>query len=636
VAYTVVVETTDKPQITVAVTGASPDSTTFFFGTVGSVLGPVENLQDVFTISGVTAGGSELRYRWQNRNEIVVENGSQSEFSLTYTMDATSLRRGPPGGEWQFSLFRDRALFFMAHDVLLLPAFQPEGGLTVTLVLPEGMEVFTPLESMGNTTFRARRDLWDDLVLDFQKANFIGGRPEFTAEHETAWGDEYVYIWFDWGFDDGQPWLSPQAYMELTEKLAAYFRDQAFGPLPPHTVLFTHGRWGVPGLPEVKPNGWFSYMQIWPVAPAPEIAHHLAHQYAFWPNQSKLPVGFGSRLEFLREGLHMYFQQTVPDIVLGQEHNTGKLFEFFALDRRGQRFNIRSSDMHVTYNMGAMKVYLLDRFIREVTGGQQDVTSFTRALWDSVKDNTKLCQIGDDEVIAAFARVVGEGNRGRLVEIAALEQFDRADFEPLLPEFERYTGWMADTFFGGSVPWFLAYIDVAAARGDHWPHYATGYHNVGLFRSDLLSGVREYLRGKSQALTPAHVEAALSAATGQDHTGFFAFWADFGFEMDPQAFAETFNAPLALGGAEQAESAADSSTESTPAASGSEPTSSSEGEEAESTADSSIESTPAASGSESASSPILVLAASAVIAAAVGLMVVSRRKARKQTKEFGS
>jgi len=37
--------------------------------------------------------------------------------------------------------------------------------------------------------------------------------------------------------------------------------------------------------------------------------------------------------------------------------------------------------MHVTYNVPAIKMYLLDLFIRDASGGQRDVTAFVRALW---------------------------------------------------------------------------------------------------------------------------------------------------------------------------------------------------------------------------------------------------------------
>jgi predicted metalloprotease with PDZ domain len=51
--------------------------------------------------------------------------------------------------------------------------------------------------------------------------------------------------------------------------------------------------------------------------------------------------------------------------------------------------------------------YLLDQFIRNSSGGQRDLNAFTRALWQSVAQNSGPRQMSDDEITVVFANVVG-------------------------------------------------------------------------------------------------------------------------------------------------------------------------------------------------------------------------------------
>ena len=60
--------------------------------------------------------------------------------------------------------------------------------------------------------------------------------------------------------------------------------------------------------------------------------------------------------------------------------------------------------MHVTYNVPAIKMYLLDLFIRDASGGQKDVTAFVRALWDTAKEFTEPQQVSEKQVVAALGQ----------------------------------------------------------------------------------------------------------------------------------------------------------------------------------------------------------------------------------------
>ncbi|HEY3314713.1 MAG TPA: stalk domain-containing protein [Bacillota bacterium] len=531
VVYTLALSEPDRPRITVDVFGATEPVTRLTYKGSWQV-------REALSISSATdSDGRPLPWRWDG-DSLVTENGQAARFSVSYVIDG--LRAGSPAGQFDV-VFRPLALFFTAANVFLIPAQRPE-RITVKLDLPPGTTAFSSLPEEGGS-FTAVPDLWGDLRYDFAKAYFTGGRPLLSVTRTTAWGDTYQYVWFDrdpasqmWAPSYGNaPWEEAEAYLAMTERLAAYIRDHIMGPLPAHKVLFTNVKQPGAGVASVLTNvDWFHYMQIWPRHSEPEVAHHLIHQYSFWKDQTKLPLDYSGQGRFLREGLATYLEQTVPAAVLDDQTFPGKLFEFYALEQRGQAFGIGANEMHVKYNRSAMQVYLLDRYIKEASAGQRDIAAFAGALWGKVKDRTAPQDLDDGLVTSAFEQVAGPGSEPYFRQVATQNQFSGEDFIPLLPSFKTYVEEMADRYFWGNRLLFLAFLDIAAAKGGEWPHYATYPHNVSRYRQDALPPFLRYLQETGHSgLSREDVERALGAATGRDHAGFFAFWSSLGIDLDP-------------------------------------------------------------------------------------------------------
>ena len=382
IAYHLTLENEDYPKLEVSIKNAMSSPTGFAFWTYGSALGAIEDLQDVFTDIRIEASdGKSLDWSWQEGNQIVINNGEYSNFEIKYTIDALNIGRHPglPGigsSQEKFVLFRVKRIFFIAGDVFLLPQIEPH-SITVKFSLPEGTKMFSSLPEQGGK-FVATTDLWGNILYDFQKAYFTGGEPIFHISHITEWGDEYIYIYFERDpadqaqelSSDKTAWEYAEKYMKTTEMFARYLRETVMGSLPQHTVLFTNVISSLPFI-EVKANtDFFHYMQIWPEYSEPEVAHHLFHQYSFFISQSKLPFNeFSAIGGLLTEGLPTYFEQVIPSELLNDNKYKGKFFEFYVLDSRGDRFNIRENIYHNRYNISALKVYLLDQYISEKTGG---------------------------------------------------------------------------------------------------------------------------------------------------------------------------------------------------------------------------------------------------------------------------
>ncbi len=541
IIYHLTLEKDDYPGVKVKVINALSSTTRFFFWTEGTALDRIGDLRTVFKSMSIrTFKGKTLPWTWKN-NEIIVENGHYRNFTIEYFIDALNLGSSSE----KYVLFRAKRIFFIAGYVFLLPKSEPS-KIAVEFSLPKGTKIFSSLPE-ENDRFIAKPDLWGNIVYDFQKAYFTGGIPIFNLTHYTQWGDEYIYIWF---VDDATeqawlpsygntPWEQADKYMNSIEMFAKYYREK-LGPLPQHTVLFTNAivcDVGEKVFPVIAHIDWFHYMQIWPRYSEGERAHHIFHQYSFWPPQAKLSFNFGSPIGgILNEGLPTYFEQTLPTLLLNESWYKGKLFEFFVLNERGKNSGIEKNYYHRKYNIAALKVYLIDKFIREKTNGKKNITDFARELWNKVKDNKKPRVLSDEEIIEVFAKVVGEFNKKYIVKLANEKEFRRKDFIDLLPYFKEYLNWMSDKYFWGNKLLFLCFLDIVSAKGGNWPHFATYPHNIIRYRRDALIPFKKYLESLKKAhLTQEDVVKALEYVTGKDHSGFFEFWESFGIKLDPNS-----------------------------------------------------------------------------------------------------
>lgn len=549
IEYLLALEKEDFPVITMGVKNAAQSPARFAFWTYGSSLGAIEDLQSVFTDFRIEASdGKSLDWNWEAGNQIVIDNGEFSSFEIKYTVNGLGIGRRPGlsgigSSQEKWVLFRSKRIFFVAGDVFLLPQTEPR-SISVKFSLPEGTEMFSSLPEQDGE-FAATKDLWGNILYDFQKAYFTGGEPVFHISHVTEWGDEYIYIYFDRDpADQAQDpssgmtaWEYAEEYMKTAEMFAQYLRETVMGSLPRHTVLFSNVISFVPFV-QVKTNtDWFHYMQIWPIYSEPEVAHHLFHQYSFFVSQSKLPFNeFSAIGSLLTEGLPTYFEQVIPSELFSNNRYQGKLFEFYVLDSRGERFNIRENSYHNRYNLSALKVYLLDQHIRSKTNNDKSIVDFTKELWDRVKDNGEPQEVPEETVINAFAAIVGENNQAYLSRLTEEDSLDEEYFISLLPSFFSYMDWMTNEYFWGNRLLFLSYLDIVSAKDGDWPHGATYPHNVLRYRRDALVPFREYLVNLNKiTFNESDIVNAMGKVTGKDHAGFFEFWESLGISLDPNS-----------------------------------------------------------------------------------------------------
>jgi len=546
VSYTLMLEQEDYPVITVRVQGFPGQTASFAF--MGDAFERFSNLTSVFKdIEVQDSSGKSLPWQWGYK-KIIIANGSAQDFTIRYAIDALNFSEGPAGdpSAKKFVVFRFRRIFFIAGNVFPIPEVEPD-RITVDSSLPEGTSLYSSLPTESGI-FVAMEDLWGDLLYDFQKAYFAGGHVFFSLTHTTEWGDEYEYLWFDrdpiteaWTPAYGNsPWEQAEQYMETAEACAGYFRD-TIGPLSTHRVLFTNVMVQYEGFPSATTNqDWFHYMQIWPRNSEPEVCHHIFHQYSFFPTQSRMPFGGDPIGQMLTEGLSTYYEQVLPSLLYDDPRFAGKLFEFYVMDERGAPHGIRSNTAnHVRYNRSALKVYLLDQYIRSVTGNSRTLDDFVRSLWELVQDNPPAQQVSETNIREAFVSVVGEGNTGYLYTLASQVAFDPTALGDLQPSFAAYVDWMSQEYFWGYDLLFYVYLDIASAKGNEWPHFATYPHNIPLMRPEALQPFWDYLHLYSGSIpTEQDILNAMNASTGRSHAGFFEFWESLGIALDPAEIAD--------------------------------------------------------------------------------------------------
>jgi len=204
--------------------------------------------------------------------------------------------------------------------------------------------------------------------------------------------------------------------------------------------------------------------------------------------------------------------------------------------QRGNNFGIRDNQYHIKYNIAAMKVFLLDKYIKEVSGNKKNLNNFVKELWDSVKENREPEEMKESQIINTFKKVVGKSNSGYLSKLIKTKSFKREDFTDLLPCFGDYVTWMADEYFWGNKLLFLVFLDIVSAKDNEWPHYATYPHNILRYRRDALVNFKVYLENiNKERFTQKDIVEAISNVTGKNHKGFFEFWESYGFGLDPNS-----------------------------------------------------------------------------------------------------
>ncbi|MFZ5824874.1 MAG: stalk domain-containing protein [Bacillota bacterium] len=533
--YHIRVTEPDRPVVELDVGGAPSGVTTLTFP--ARAIESVRNLAEALPSVEVTAAnGAKLSWRWAERG-IEVSNGSHAGFQVAYTLNT------PPivyNGQ-RASIFRERILFFIAGDLLLMPAEEP-ASISVRFSLPAGHRMFSNLPEKEGV-FTAEKGLWGNLLDDFPMAYFTGGIPLFVAERETAWGDRYQLVRLDrdptvnWLPSYGNtPWEEAADYLARAEAYDAYIRQHIFGPLPRRTVIYDDTK--NPQDPTVSSiltnRDWYSHNQFWARSDG-DLAHHQIHAWMAPQAYSRLAIEPWNPLgAMLEEGIPTYYEHLLPALVRGRDWAPGKLFEFWVLEERGRAANIQANEFHRRYNQSSMRIYLLDQFMRKTAN--KDLTAFTRALWAEAQGRSAPSVITDEQLRSIFAGVVGPTNSGEIDRLAAKTDFTRADFAALEPAFRLYVDELARQFFWNNRLLVLLYLESAATRGGTWPHYATAPHMVRLIGMDTMRELNQAIRNQGkQSLTQADVLAALSAVTGQDHSGFFAFWSSLGYELSPSS-----------------------------------------------------------------------------------------------------
>jgi len=183
-----------------------------------------------------------------------------------------------------------------------------------------------------------------------------------------------------------------------------------------------------------------------------------------------------------------------------------------------------------------MKVFLLDKYIKEVSGNKKNLNNFVKELWDSVKENHEPEEMKESQIINAFKKVVGKSNSGYFSKLIKTNNFESEDFIDLLPSFGDYVTWMADEYFWGNKLLFLVFLDIVSAKDNEWPHYATYPHNILRYRGDVLVEFKDYLEElNKEEFTQKNIIDAISVVTGKNHDGFFKFWKSYGFSFDPNS-----------------------------------------------------------------------------------------------------
>ncbi len=246
--YELFLNDTDYPFVVVQVINPPKHNLGFHFHTSGNALSAIGCINKIFEdIKVKDEVGHDINYVKLNCGQRLLLYNTLKNFTITYKINVSNLKLD----NLRHIYFAYDRIFFTADMIFILPDLEPS-GITVEVITPKDMTLFASLPKI-NGKFVAVRDLWGNLIYDFQKSYFTGGKVVYWTNYTTEWGDKYIYIIFNsdplllyTGFwkDEKEMASYAEYYLKTTERFAEYYRE-TIGPLPSHIVVFTDA---IPGM----------------------------------------------------------------------------------------------------------------------------------------------------------------------------------------------------------------------------------------------------------------------------------------------------------------------------------------------------------------------------------------------------
>jgi len=411
------------------------------------------------------------------------------------------------------------------YQAFLLPDLQKINSIKVKFVLPSPWKVVSFFPTKGDW-FEVKPFTYADLLLEAKTADWYFGIIDFdqTKTYEDGFKIRVVgfknFSYEHWDVYMGDTPLD-EAFKSADFYHATYLKiKEIFGEYPyTNILLIGPGYWQTRSTyMRQQMVGWYRYEYI---------PHHMIHTFFGINVGSRL--GYSGRFNLLLdEGYTTYSEGIMSADIAGEPYWRGMVYERKFHYLRGLKFDHINDTSNQDYVLGFIVTYLMDQEIRSETNGQKGIDDLMAKLWQKYS-TPNYSRMTDEQILDTLKELTGNDWHGfynqNVVDINHLN-VDKLD--DMKGDFKTFLKVVSDTWYNGYPSMYFISQEIVSAGGNFDMGVRLQSQNVMQFSIAALQRIDI----NHADLTEADVEEILNQITGKDHSDFFEFYRNQGFEVD--------------------------------------------------------------------------------------------------------
>jgi len=419
----------------------------------------------------------------------------------------------------------------------LLPVSQKASSIKMKFTIPESWVVVSVYPKEGDW-FIVKPFTREDLSFETQVSSWYFGVIDFDYTKTYDDGFEIRVVGFKYfEYEHWNVYLG-NTPLEEALKCADFYHESyvklkdLYGEFPlPKLLLIGSGFWqGGESLITQNILGWNRYEAI---------PHHMLLAYFFIP-----PVGRISFNIYLAVGYATYCEGIMASEIANDPVWRGMVYERKIQYIRAKKFDNLEDNWGKSYVTGFISIFLMDKEIKKQTNGQKGVHDLMVAIWKKYNKPDPVW-VTDEQILTTLKEITGNDWRSFYEKnIKDTSNLDTDSLDELKDDFRLFLKAIADYWYNGSQSPYFITQELISAAGNFDSNARMQFPmldspNIG----DFVLYARKYKDITQSDLTKGDIEEILQQITGKDHSDFFEFYQDLGFNVDPEEiteFAKTF------------------------------------------------------------------------------------------------
>ena len=264
------------------------------------------------------------------------------------------------------------------------------------------------------------------------------------------------------------------------------------------------------------------------------IPHALFHTYfSFYPGRI---IFSGYFFNIFPKGGPTYCEGFMAADIANNPIWRGMVYERKFQYIRGKKFNNLKQNWSQDYVSGFIATFLMDKEIKKQTNSQKDIYDLLAAIWKKYNKSNPV-RVSDEQVLQTLKEITGNDWHSFYEKnIVDTSNLDTDSLDELKDDFRLFLKVDTDYWYSGNSSMYFVTQELISAIGN----FNSGVQmqlpprNIG----DFTLEARKYKDISQYRLTEEDIEEILHRVTGKDHSDFFEFYRNLGFDINPHEIDE--------------------------------------------------------------------------------------------------